>query len=258
MAIHCEEEFNPWPSFVDIFSSVILVLLLFLLVTIVNIGYYAQFKYKVQYTGSITTDDIILQDTAKRVTLDEDKKIEDPNTENIVPKELMIPKTEMEMMKKIENQQKIIEKMQMQLQTQVEFQAATDIESAGEDIADKKKKDVKSKQNITQTGKVFYITYNANELFIDQGITEKLKAFMQKAKGENPNCNINIYGTDPLDQISLTVTKQITLGRAISVRNLIRKFKFEKNQIKVRLAEKPSIPSDIKIDTGVIVVEVTN
>ena len=256
MAIHCEEEFNPWPSFVDIFSSVILVLLLFLLVTIVNIGYYAQFKYKVSYTGSVTTDDIILQDNTKKVILDEDKKIEDINKDNIVPKELMVPKTEMEMMKKIENQQKIIEKMQMQMQ--VQLQAATDIESAGEDIADKKKKDVKSKQNITQTGKVFYITYNANELFIDQAITEKLKAFMQKAKGENPNCNINIYGTDPLDQISLTVTKQITLGRAISVRNLIRKFKFEKNKIKVKLAEKPSIPSDIKIDTGVIVVEVTD
>jgi hypothetical protein len=256
MAIHCEEEFNPWPSFVDIFSSVILVLLLFLLVTIVNIGYYAQFKYKVSYTGSITTDDIILQDNTKKVILDEDKKIEDINKDNIVPKELMVPKTEMEMMKKIENQQKIIEKMQMQMQA--ELQAATDIESAGEDIADKKKKDVKSKQNITQTGKVFYITYNANELFIDQAITEKLKAFMQKAKEENPNCNINIYGTDPLDQISLTVTKQITLGRAISVRNLIRKFKFEKNKIKVKLAEKPSIPSDIKIDTGVIVVEVTD
>ena len=254
MAIHCEEEFNPWPSFVDIFSSVILVLLLFLLVTIVNIGYYAQFKYKVSYTGSVTTDDIILQDNTKKVILDENKKIEDISKDKIVPKELMVPKTEMEMMKKIENQQKIIEKMQMQ----AELQATTDIESAGEDIADKKKKDVKSKQNITQTGKVFYITYNANELFIDQAITEKLKAFMQKAKGENPNCNINIYGTDPLDQISLTVTKQITLGRAISVRNLIRKFKFEKNQIKVRLAEKPSIPSDIKIDTGVIVVEVTD
>lgn len=254
MAIRCEEEFNPWPSFVDIFSSVILVLLLFLLVTIVNIGYYAQFKYKVSYTGSVTTDDIILQDNTKKVVLDEDKKIEDLNKDNIVPKELMVPKTEMEMMKKIENQQKIIEKLQMQMQ--VDLQAATDIESAGEDIADKKKKDVKSKQNITQTGKVFYITYNGNELFIDQGITEKLKAFMQKAKGENPNCSINIYGTDPLDQISLTVTKQITLGRAISVRNLIRKFKFEKNQIKVRLTEKPSIPSDIKVDTGVIVVEV--
>lgn len=62
MAIRCEDEFNPWPSFVDIFSSVILVMLLFLLVVLVNLGYYAQFKYKVSYTGSIATDDLILND----------------------------------------------------------------------------------------------------------------------------------------------------------------------------------------------------
>lgn len=250
------EEFNPWPAFVDIFSSVILVLLLFLLVTIVNIGYYSQFKYKVLYSGSVTTDDIILQDTAKKITLDEKKKLEDQNKDQIVPQELMVPKSEMAMMKKIENLQKIIQ--QMQMNQKVDLQAATDIDSAGEDIADKKKKDVKSKQNITQTGKVFYITYNGNELFIDQGVTEKLKAFLQKAKEDNLNCNINIYGTDPLDQISLTVTKQTTLGRAISVRNLIRKFKFENHKIKMKLAEQPSIPNDIKIDTGVIIVEVTN
>ncbi len=252
MAIRCEEEFNPWPSFVDIFSSVILVLMLFLLVVIVNLGYYAQFKYKVQYSGTISTDDIILQDIAKKVTLDEKKKIEDPNKDNIVPKELMVDKKEMEMMKKIEKQQQMIQQMQVQLQ------AATDIESAGEDIADKKKKDVKTTQKITQTGKFFYITYNANELFVDQAVIEKLKEFIAKAKSENPNMTINIYGTDPLDQISLTVTKQITLGRAISVRNLLRKFNLDKNQVKVKLSEKTNIPRDIKIDAGVIAVEVTN
>lgn len=61
MACKFEEEFNPWPSFVDIFSSVILVLLLFLLVVLANLGYYAQFKYKVSYNGSIATDDLIVK-----------------------------------------------------------------------------------------------------------------------------------------------------------------------------------------------------
>lgn len=255
MAIRCEEEFNPWPSFVDIFSSVILVLMLFLLVVIVNLGYYAQFKYKVHYTGSVTTDDIILQDNTKKIVLDENKKIEDQNKEQITPKELMIPKTEMEMMQKIEQQQKIIKQMQQAMAQQQQVQLATEVESAGEDLADKKRKDEKSKQNILQTDRVFYITYNGNELFIDQSVIEKLKAFIKKAKDQNPNSDFNIYGTDPLDQISLTVTKQITLGRAISVRNLLRKLQIDKSQVKVKLSDKPSIPSDIKIDTGVIVVE---
>jgi hypothetical protein len=60
----CEEEFNPWPPFVDIFSSVILVLLLFLLITIVNIAYYAQFKFKVSYTGTVATNEVIPSQTA--------------------------------------------------------------------------------------------------------------------------------------------------------------------------------------------------
>lgn len=246
MAIRCDEEFNPWPSFVDIFSSVILVLMLFLLVVIVNLGYYAQFKFKVSYTGSVSTEDIILQDVTKKVILDENKKVVDIDKDQIVPKELM------EQKKLIEEQKQLIQQMK------VELQAATDIESAGEDLADKKKTETKSKQLILQKDKVFYITYNENELFIDQAVTEKLKDFLQNAKSKTPNHNINIYGTDPLDQISLTMTKQITLGRAISVRNLLRKFKYEKNKVKLNLSLKPKIPDEIKIDHGVIVVEITN
>ena len=45
-AKRCEEEFNPWPPFVDVFSSVVLVLLLFILVLIVNVAYYTQFNSK--------------------------------------------------------------------------------------------------------------------------------------------------------------------------------------------------------------------
>ena len=63
MACKFEEEFNPWPSFVDIFSSVILVLLLFLLVVLANLGYYAQFKYKVSFTGSVSSSELISNTT---------------------------------------------------------------------------------------------------------------------------------------------------------------------------------------------------
>jgi len=59
MGKKCVEEFNPWPPFVDIFSSTILVLLLFMLILIVNLGYYAQFKFKVTYKGTIPTTELI-------------------------------------------------------------------------------------------------------------------------------------------------------------------------------------------------------
>lgn len=68
------EEFNPWPAFVDVFSSVILVMLLFLLITIVNIVYYAQFKFKVAYSGSVVNDKVILAPETKKVEILEKKE----------------------------------------------------------------------------------------------------------------------------------------------------------------------------------------
>ena len=74
MAKRCEEEFNPWPAFVDVFSSVILVMLLFLLITIVNIVYYSQFKFKVAYTGAITKNEVISSAETKKFEVFEKKE----------------------------------------------------------------------------------------------------------------------------------------------------------------------------------------
>ena len=83
MAKKCMEEFNPWPPFVDIFSSTILVLLLFMLILIVNLGYYAQFKFKISYSGTVSTDKIV-----------EDKTITKQYVEKLVdPKEKKRSKT---------------------------------------------------------------------------------------------------------------------------------------------------------------------
>lgn len=68
------EEFNPWPAFVDVFSSVILVMLLFLLITIVNIVYYSQFKFKVAYTGAILNDKVISAPETKKIEILEKKE----------------------------------------------------------------------------------------------------------------------------------------------------------------------------------------
>lgn len=47
------EPFNPWPGFVDLFASVIMVILMFMLVLIINISYYSQFRYKISYAGTV-------------------------------------------------------------------------------------------------------------------------------------------------------------------------------------------------------------
>lgn len=239
MAIRCEEEFNPWPSFVDIFSAVILVLMLFLLVTIVNIGYYAQFKYKVQYTGSIVTEDIILQDTAAKVKLKEKKvEVKQQNKTKLMDENLM-EETEVQQM-------------------QVELQAATDIESAGEDLADKKKSEKESPQKTIQKDRFFYIKYEGNELFVGLDISEKLKEFVKQSNEKYPGHQIHLSATDPLDQISITVTKQITIGRIIAVRGLLKKLDYSKKDVKLKLGQKPFVPEEVEIDNGVVVLEVVN
>jgi hypothetical protein len=238
MAIRCEEEFNPWPAFVDIFSAVILVLMLFLLVTLVNIGYYAQFKYKIQYTGTVATDELILQDTTKKVELEEQKEQENQDTKKIV----------------VEN---ITEEPIEQL-IQEELQLATDIESAGEDLADVKKSDDPDRvQKILEDDRFFYISFKDTELFVDQPTTEKLKTFIKNVQSKYPRAKLSIMATDPLDQISITITKQMTLGRSLGVRNLIRKFEYERKDIKLQLQRQPAqIPEDLDVEKGLVVIEV--
>jgi len=238
MANKCLEEFNPWPSFVDIFSSVILVLLLFLLVLIVNIGYYAQFKFKVQYDGSVATDKIILTDSAERIKI---KKDLDPAES------------------KIKSQLQTTDMSEITTQAMQEYlTAATDIESAGKDLADtKKKEDQEQTQNILEEDKVFYVKFNGNEIFIEQQIIEKLKLFVKKIQDKYPEAKIVLSSLDPTDQVSLTVTKQISLGRILTTKNLIKKFGFNMKDLSLKLSDKIKVPDEIDSEFGLIVVKVS-
>jgi len=236
MANKCLEEFNPWPSFVDIFSSVILVLLLFLLVLIVNVGYYAQFKFKIQYDGSIATDKVILTETNDVIKVDDERKDELKDNDHVLQTTDMKDITTQAMQKYLT--------------------AATDIESAGEDLADKKRTDQEQTQDIKEEDKIFYVKFNGNEIFINEKIVSQLKTFINKIKKKYPNAKLTLSSVDPVDQVSLTVTKQISLGRIISTRTLIKKFNFNMKNLHLKLSDKIKIPEDIDSKYGFIVVKV--
>jgi hypothetical protein len=237
MANKCLEEFNPWPSFVDIFSSVILVLLLFLLVLIVNIGYYAQFKFKVQYDGSVSTDKIVLSDTSTVI------KVVTPSDKEQQETESLLQTTDMS---------------EVTTQAMQEYlTAATDIESAGEDLADKKKDEKEQTQNILEEDKVFYVKFNGNEIFIEQQIVEKFKSFIKRIKEKYPNAKLTLSSVDPIDQVSLTVTKQISLGRILSTKTLIKKFDYDMKNVNLKLSDKVEVPDEIDSEFGLIVVKVS-
>lgn len=60
-------DMNPFISYVDLFSSVILVLLLFVLIMFVNVGYYMQFNSK-NATASATPVEVVAPQTPSKET----------------------------------------------------------------------------------------------------------------------------------------------------------------------------------------------
>ncbi len=227
----CEEEFNPWPSFVDIFSSVILVMLLFLLVTLVNLGYYAQFKFKISYTGSIATDDLILNS----------------NPQPVVEKVLKTKKEVQEVVDKLQEKIEVLEKT---------LQNTKNLESPGIDYAEQMDDNKESKQKSIETNEYMIVTFKDNEIFVDDAIIKKIKAFTKNIKEKIGEHKIYISAVDPKNQVSATIAKQISLGRTISARNLIRKFGYEKKDVKVDLLSKIDLKEKFDDKNGYIVIKV--
>lgn len=252
MASRCEEEFNPWPSFVDIFSSVILVMLLFLLVLLVNLGFYAQFKYKVSYTGSISSDDVILNDNPQEVKID--KIIEKTQTqtssqvETIKQQEEIIKSSQKEVLRL----RKIIEE---RLLKSVNKDTA-DIEAGGIDVKDRKDDDRSSKQVIFENAEYFIVTFKKNEIFFDNAITKKLKAFIAQVKTKYKKHKIVISASDIEGQISATVSKQISLARSIGARNLIRKLGYKKKDVRIDLLGSTEVKENVNKKHGYLIIRV--
>ena len=238
MACKCEEEFNPWPSFVDIFSSVILVLLLFLLVVLANLGYYAQFKYKVSYNGSIATDDLIVKKSSS-------SSGSNPNSDL----NIQIIKEQKQMILALQNQ---LNSDPINVKS---AKGSDEVESPGIDVADKKEDSTEVQKMITAE-EYLIITYKDDELFVDDVISKQLKDFLAKAKSKYQTHQINIYSSDIKDQLSSTISKQISLARTMSVRNLIKKFGYEKKDIKIDLASKPEIKETIDAKNGYLVIKI--
>jgi len=222
MAKRRNEEFNPWPPFVDIFSSVILVLLLFLLITIVNIAYYAQFKFKVSYTGTIATNDLIVKSSSSTPIVVKQKE-----------------KTlEMEVEEPIEEQKDVGE-----------------IESVGKDLS-RIYEDEKTKQAIISTDDYLVINFGSETVKLDNPIILQIKDFIAKTKEKYPKHIVRISAVDPTNQISATVMKQISLARTLNVRNFIRSLKYEIRDVQIDLLRPSSLNIENKNDFGYLVLRI--
>ena len=256
MSVRCEDEFNPWPSFVDIFSSVILVMLLFLLVVLVNLGYYAQFKYKVSYTGSIASDDLILNDNPEQVKIKEkiiEKQESTKEAQTQKQQESSVKNQSVQVLQQeVIRLKKIIEERTVKAQEKEE----SEIEAGGIDVKDIKDDDLKSKQATVVSDEYFIVSFKGNEIFIDNEITKKLKVFIDDVKKKYKKHKIMITAADVKGQASATIAKQISLARSIGIRNLIRKFGYEKKDVRVDLLASTKIKEKVNDQNGYLVIRV--
>ncbi len=235
MANRCEDEFNPWPSFVDIFSSVILVMLLFLLVLLVNLGFYSQFKYKVSYTGSISSDNLILNDNP-------DSPMQSTEPSSAVS----------QLQDEVIKLRKIVEQSEVKAKEKEE----SEVISGGIDVKDVQDDDKVSKQVLLENEDYLLVTFKGTEIFLDNEIMKKIKVFIDKSKDKYDDHKILINAYDVKGQVSATVTKQISLARSIGTRNLIRKMGYKRKDVKIDLLSKIKIIEKIDESNGYLIIRV--
>ncbi|MCV6606707.1 MAG: hypothetical protein OIF32_00710 [Campylobacterales bacterium] len=198
MAKRCVEEFNPWPSFVDIFASVILVMLLFMLVLLVNLGYYAQFKYKVTYSGQeakIEKESQLAGVTQVKYTQEKSKEVPD----------------------------------------NLSLFEGTKNDSTGNAIARKKEEDDYSKQIATVKDKELLIKYQDKEMFVKGAIVGQVSSFISKEISKGSIREVLIIVSDPTMVVSKTIGKQISLGRVLDIKGKLLKVGIPKEKIKLDL-----------------------
>ncbi len=251
MAGSSDGEFNPWPAFVDIFSAVILVMLLLLMVVLANLGYFSQFKYKVSYSGAVSSDDIIRNNNR---TTEED--VESTQTSSASAAAITNSDRNVQI---INEQKQMILALQKQLSADPNniksAKGSDEIESAGINVADKRESTTEVQKMVTAEEYII-VNYKADELFVDDVISKQIKQFLETAKNKYKTFQVVIYSSDIKDQLSSTISKQISLGRTMSVRNLIRKFGYDKKDIKIDLANKPVIKETVDATNGYIVIRI--
>lgn len=205
-------EMNPFISYVDLFASIIMVLLLFILIMFVNVGYYIQFNTK-----------------NKTENQEEKQKKEEVNPEA----------------KKEQNKEKSI-----QYFVQTENNNTTPVQG-GEvegNVLTKKSEQFAQAEFKEQE---LVIAFKNNEYFLNKEITAQVTDFMENTLKKNPNALFYISVNDSQKLISSTQTKQVSLGRILSLKNALEKVPSLQNKIKLNYKQAESLNYEfghLKID----------
>ncbi len=197
----CEVEFNPWPPFVDVFSSVILVLLLFILVTIVNVAYYMQFNAKSDSFAETKSQVESLQagqDVQDMISI---AKVEKPAKDSAGNDALFTG-------------------------GQSEGNAVT--------VADTEDRVLNQLVDKSKKGELT-IGFEDKEIFMAKDIKADINAFILAEKKKNPSAKFEISVAQPTKILGTTIPKQISLGRALNAKNMIKKMDVKLSDMSLKM-----------------------
>ena len=215
-AKRCEEEFNPWPPFVDVFSSVVLVLLLFILVLIVNVAYYTQFNTKVDSITQTKSQTNNLQagvDVTDMISL---HKIEKPKMDTAGNDSL--------------------------------FSGGT---AEGNGMGSSAKKETPKTQKVKKiTENTIVIGYEDSHIFLAKNAKKGLESFVKKMKKEGKKVVISM--AYPINMFSTTMKKRTSISRVIDVKNTLKKMGIKLSDIKIRMHDN----TDAKYPNGYVKIQV--
>ncbi len=197
----CEVEFNPWPPFVDVFSSVILVLLLFILVTIVNVAYYMQFNAKSNSEATTKSKTESLQAGADVTDMISISKVLKPAMDAAGNDSLF-----------------------------------TGGKSQGNAISVAKDESTPLNQLLDKSKKgQLTVGFKDKEIFISKEIKANIRAFIKAEKKKNPSAKFEISVAQPTKVLGTTIPKQISLGRALNVKNMIKKMDVKLSDMRLKM-----------------------
>lgn len=214
-------EMNPFISYVDLFSSIILVLLLFVLIMFVNVGYYMQFnaksaKSKIEQNTTMDLTQALQQQEVKK----EDFKEKEKEKEKVVstPEET--------------NNTSLVQGGETEGNT---ITKKTERTAA----AEFKEQDM-------------MVVFKDNGYFLSKDMVRQISEAMDRILKNKPNAVFYISVGDSKKLISSTQTKQVSLGRVLSIKNSLNAIPTLKNKIKVNYKQ----PKLSGYDFGFLKIEV--
>lgn len=210
-------EMNPFISYVDLFSSVILVLLLFVLIMFVNVGYYMQFnskdaKAQAEQNTTLDPTQILQQQEIKKEDFKEKERVVSTPEETNNTSPVQGGETEGNTITK-----------------KTERTAAAEF----------KEQDM-------------MVVFKNNEYFLSKDTVRQISEAMDRILKDKPNAVFYISVGDSRKLISSTQTKQVSLGRVLSIKNSLDAIPTLKNKIKINYKQ----PELSGYDFGFLKIEV--